>query len=436
VTAYWHPFADMASVSGHELVIARGEGVYLWDEAGQRYLDGTASLWHGHIGHGREEMVEAIAAQLRTLEAFQTFGDVANRPALELVERLVALSPMTDPRVFLCLGGGDAIDTAAKLARQYWAAVGQPERMHLISRTFAYHGTHGFGTSLVGMESMRQGMGPLLGSVSHVDHESPEALEAEIERVGAANVAAFFCEPVIGAGGVRPAPEGYIEAVAAICKRHGVLLVVDSVICAFGRLGTWFGYERWNIEPDMVVLAKGITSGYLPLGGVMVGSGIAEPFWRTAGGPMFRHGATYAGHPTCCAAALANLAILEREGLVARGRELEGELVDALAPLAEHAACGEIRGGLGLAAAVDLSPELLTSVPGAMGIYSTAIRAAGVLLRSQATGVAIGPPLIVERAHLDETPQRSATVLPQPLFRRSLPWTPRRRRCPAASSSR
>ena len=401
-SAYWHPFADMASVPGHELVIARGEGVYLWDDGGQRYLDGTASLWHAHIGHGREEMVEAIARQLRTLEAFQTFGDVANPPALELVERLVELSPMGDPRVFLCLGGGDAIDTAAKLARQYWAAVGQPERMHLISRTFAYHGTHGFGTSLVGMESMRQGMGPLLGSVSHVDHQSPEALEAEIERVGPGNVAAFFCEPVIGAGGVRPAPEGYIEAVAAICKRHGVLLVIDSVICAFGRVGTWFGYERWNIEPDMVVLAKGITSGYLPLGGVMIGNAIAEPFWSTPGGPMFRHGATYAGHPTCCAAALANLEILEREGLVTRGRELEGELMDALAPLAEHEACGEIRGGLGLAAAVDLTPEVLKNVPGAMGRYSAAIRAAGVLLRPQATGVAIGPPLIVERAHLDE----------------------------------
>ena len=294
-SAYWHPFADMAAVPGHELVIARGEGVYLWDDNGKRYLDGTASLWHAHIGHAREEMVEAIARQLRTLEAFHTFGDVVNAPTLELVDRLVQLSPMADPRVFLCLGGGDAIDSAAKLARQHWAAKGQPDRIHLISRTFAYHGTHGFGTSLVGMESMRQGYGPLLGSVSHVDHQSPEALEAEIERVGPANVAAFFCEPVIGAGGVRPAPEGYIEAVAAICKRHGVLLVIDSVICAFGRVGTWFGYERWDIEPDMVVLAKGITSGYLPLGAVVIGGAVAEPFWDHPGGPMFRHGATYAG---------------------------------------------------------------------------------------------------------------------------------------------
>jgi putrescine aminotransferase len=401
-SAYWHPFADMAAVPDHELVIARGEGVYVWDEDGQQYLDGSASLWHAHIGHGREEMIDAIARQLRTIEAFHTFGDVANRPALELVERLVQLSPMADPRVFLCLGGGDAIDTAAKLARQYWAVQGQPERFHLISRTFAYHGTHGFGTSLVGMESMRQGYGPLLGSVSHVDHLSPEALEAEIERVGAERVAAFFCEPVIGAGGVRPAPPGYIEAVATICKRHGVLLVIDSVICAFGRVGTWFGYERWDIEPDMVVLAKGITSGYLPLGGVLVSGAVAEPFWAEAGGPMFRHGATYAGHPTCCAAALANLDILEREDLIPRGRELEGELMDALAPLADHPACGEIRGGLGLAAAVDLTPELLQSVPGAIGRYSAAIREAGVLLRQQATGVAIGPPLTVERAHLDE----------------------------------
>ncbi len=401
-SAYWHPFADMAAVPGHELTIARGEGVYLWDAEGRRYLDGSASLWHMHIGHGREEMIEAIAAQLRTLDAFQTFGDVANPPALALVERLVELSPMADPRVFLCLGGGDAIDTAAKLARQHWAAAGKPERIHLISRTYAYHGTHGFGTSLVGMEAMRQGYGPLLGSVSHVDHQSPAALEAEIERVGADNVAAFFCEPVIGAGGVRPPPPGYIEAVAAICKRHGVLLVIDSVICAFGRVGTWFGYERWDIEPDMVVLAKGITSGYLPLGAVMISGAIAEPFWAGAGGPMFRHGATYAGHPTCCAAALANIAIIEREGLVTRGRELEGELMEVLAPLADHPACGEIRGGLGLAAAVDLSPEALQGVPGAVGRYAGAIRSAGVLLRQQATGVAIGPPLTVERGHLEE----------------------------------
>ena len=396
--SYWHPFADMAAVAGHELVIARGEGVHVWDADGKRYLDGSASLWHCHVGHGREEIVEAIARQLRTLEAYQTFGDLANGPALELADRIAA--PLSDdriPKLFLCLGGGDAIDTAAKLARQYWALQGSPERTHLISRTYAYHGTHGFGTSLA-MEPLRQSYGPLVESVSHVAYDDPQALEDELLRVGPERVAAFFCEPVIGAGGVRPAPAGYIEAIGAICKRHGVLLVIDSVICGFGRLGTWLGYERFAIEPDMVVLAKGITSGYLPLGGVLVSDEVSAPFWGEPGRAVFRHGATYAGHPTCCAAALANLDILERENLIPRGRELEGELMDALAPLAEHPAVGEIRGGLGLAAAVDLNAELLAA--GAMARFSAAIRDAGVLLRAQATGVAIGPPLTIEREQL------------------------------------
>jgi adenosylmethionine-8-amino-7-oxononanoate aminotransferase len=373
--------------------------VYVWDADGKRYLDGSASLWHCHVGHGREEIAEAIARQLRTLEAYQTFGDLANGPALQLADRIAGLSPMQDPKLFLCLGGGDAIDTASKLARQYWALQGSPERTHLISRTHAYHGTHGFGTSLA-MEPLRQGYGPLVESVSHVAYDAAQALEDEIMRVGPERVAAFFCEPVIGAGGVRPAPDGYLEAIGAICRRHGVLLVIDSVIAGFGRLGTWLGYERFAIEPDMVVLAKGITSGYLPLGGVLVSNEVSAPFWREPGRAVFRHGATYAGHPTCCAAALANLDILEREHLIPRGRELEGALMDALAPLAEHPAVGEIRGGVGLAAAVDLNAELLAA--GAMAQFTAAIREAGVLLRGQATGVAIGPPLTVEREQLAE----------------------------------
>lgn len=399
--SYWHPFADMAAVAGHELVIARGEGVHVWDDRGRRYLDGSASLWHCHVGHGREEIIEAIARQLRTLEAYQTFGDLANGPALELSERIAALSPMAHPRLFLCLGGGDAIDTAAKLARQYWAVQGQPQRTHLISRTHAYHGTHGFGTSLA-MEPLRQSYGPLVESVSHVAYDDAQALEDEIVRVGAGHVAAFFCEPMIGAGGVRPAPPGYIDAIGEICNRHGVLLVIDSVICGFGRLGTWLGYERFAIEPDMVVLAKGITSGYLPLGGVLVSAAVAEPFWSSPGGPVFKHGATYAGHPTCCAAALANLDILERENLIPRGQVLERDLMAALVRLIDHPALGELRGGLGLAAAVDLDAGLLATTPGAMPAFTNAIREAGVLLRVQATGVAIGPPLTIEREQLGE----------------------------------
>ena len=212
--AFWHPFADMAAVPGSELVLTRGEGVYLWDEQGKRYIDGSSSLWYAHVGHGRTEIAEAVARQMTTLEAYATFGDWSNRPAMELCERLAGFSARPGSKIFLTLGGGDAVDTAAKLARQYWAVQGQPERTHLISRAYGYHGTHGFGTSLAGMEPLRAGAGPLVPAVSHVDYASPQALEDEIARLGAENVAAFFCEPVIGAGGVRPAPEGYIEAVA------------------------------------------------------------------------------------------------------------------------------------------------------------------------------------------------------------------------------
>lgn len=401
-TSFWHPFADMAAVSGHELVIARGEGVHVWDRDGNRYLDAAASLWYSHVGHGRREIIDAVTAQMGELESFASFGDQANPRALELCDRLVDLAPMPGAKVLLGLGGGDGIDAAAKLARQHWAAVGRPQRTHLIGRTYGYHGTHGFGTSLAGSAPIRDGNGPLVGSVSHVDHASPEALEDEIERVGADRVAAFFCEPLIGAGGVRPAPDGYLEAVAAICERHEVLLVIDSVIGAFGRLGTWLGYERWDIQPDMVILAKGLTSGYLPLGAVLVSGRVADPFWDAPGGPMFRHGATYSGHPTCCAAALANLDILEREQLIPRGRELEGPLMDALAPLSDHGLVGEVRGGLGLAAAVDLTPEALANDPGAVARLYRGAREAGVLVRAQATGVAVGPPLIVEDEHLEQ----------------------------------
>ena len=398
-STYWHPFADMAEVAGRELVIVRGAGVHVWDDRGRRYLDGSASLWHAHVGHGRREIADAVARQMRELEAYQTFGDLAHPPALELCERLAALTEMPDPRVFLTLGGGDGIEAAAKIARAHFTLAGQPERMHLISRVHGYHGTHGFGTSLTGMETVRQGFGPLAGSVSVVEYDSADALEAEILRIGPERVAAFFCEPVIGAGGVRPAPPGYIEAVADVCERYGVLFVIDAVICAFGRVGTWLGYERWGIEPDMVVLAKGITSGYLPLGAVLVAGPVAEPFW--AGGTMLRHGATYAGHPTCCAAALANLDILESERLIPRGRELEDDLMAALEPLREHPAAGEIRGGVGLAAAVDLRADLQRD-HALVHAFHEGVREAGVLLRNQVAGVAIGPPLTVERAQLEE----------------------------------
>src|SRR3954464_4920060 len=401
-TRFWHPFADMGSVSQSELLIERGEGVYVFDAEGTRYLDGTASLWYANIGHGRTDVVDAVAAQMRKLEAYSTFGDFGNRPANELCERLAAVAPMDGARVFLASGGGGAIDTAAKIVRRHWVLQGHPERTHLISRTQGYHGTHGFGTSIGGIEANVTNWGPLVGGVSSVQYDSLPALEAEIMRVGPDRVAAFFCEPVIGAGGVHAPPEGYIQGVADLCAEHGILLVIDSVICGFGRLGTWFGIERWeDVRPDLIPFAKGVTSVYLPLGGVLVAGHVAAPFFEAPGGPMLRHGATYAGHPTCCAAANAVLDIYEREGLIARGRELEGPLRDALAPLASHPAVGEIRAGLGLLAAVQLSQDALESDPSAVAKLAQGAREAGVLVRPLLGAVALSPPLTVEQEHLE-----------------------------------
>ena len=261
---------------------------------------------------------------------------------------------MPDARVVLGSGGGDGIDTAAKLARRYWTEVGAPERVHLISRSAAYHGTHGLDTAFTGIEANREGYGTLLGEQTTVRHDSVADLEAAVTRIGPERVAAFFVKPVIGAGGVYPPPEGYLQAVAAICRRTGVLLVADAVICGFGRLGSWFGIERFGLEPDMVVFGKGVTSGYQPLGGVVVSGRVAEPFWSSPSAPVFRHGPTYAGHPAACVAALANLKVLEAERPVSRRQELERELLAALEPLADHPLVAEVRGGVGTLAAVEL----------------------------------------------------------------------------------
>jgi putrescine aminotransferase len=396
-TRFWHPYADMGAVRHSELVIERGEDVWVWDSAGNRYLDATAGLWYANVGHGRPEICAAVAAQMGRLAAYSAFFDYTNRPLIELTEALADRAPM-DAKVFLAAGGSDAIDTAAKLARRYWWELGQPERTLLISRTAAYHGTHGLGSSLGGIPSNREGFGPLVDTLQ-VRHDSLQELEQAVARVGADRVAAVFLEPVIGAGGVHPPAPGYIEGVADLCRRTGVLLVVDAVICAFGRLGTWFGIERWDVEPSMIVFAKGVTSGYLPLGGVMIDQRVAEPFWSAPGGPVFRHGSTYAGHASCCAAALANLEILERDGLLGRGAEQEKALLGALAPLTDHELVSEVRGGVGTMAAVALTRDVLDRLPGAVGHLMRATRAAGVLVRPGGSAVAVSPALTAGPEH-------------------------------------
>jgi adenosylmethionine-8-amino-7-oxononanoate aminotransferase len=408
-TRFWHPFADMGAVRGAEFVIERGEDVWVWDTEGRRYLDATASLWYANIGHGRPEIAAAVAAQMTKLESYSVFGDFTTSATLELTEFLAERAPMPS-RVFLTSGGGDSIDAAAKLARRYWYEVGQPDRTLLVSRTQGYHGTHGYGTGISGIGVNREGFGPQIES-EQVPHDSVEALEEVLARVGAERVAAFFVEPVIGAGGVIPPGPRYIEGVAALCERNGVLLVVDAVICGFGRLGNWFAIERWNAKADMITFAKGVTSGYLPLGGVIVSDHIAEPFWRAPSAPIFRQGATYAGHATCAAAGVANCKILESENLIARGAENEKPLHDALLALADHPAAGEVRGGCGTLAAIDVDPELRARDPGAVGRVAMGARRAGVIVRGLGAGVAVSPPLTATSEHFELITQAIAAGL-------------------------
>ena len=398
MTALWHPFADMSAVDGNELVLARGDGVFVWDEQGRRYLDGASSLWYANVGHGRPEIAAAVATQLAELENFHVFGEHANRPALELAERLAKLAPQLGSKVFLTSGGGDSIETAAKLARLYHGVRGEPSRRHLISRSNAYHGTHGIGTSIIGMP-YRDEFAPLVEQTSRVAWDSLDGLGAEIDRLGPETVAAFIYEPVIGSGGVLPPPPGYLEGAEELCKRHGILTVADVVICGFGRLGEWFGIERFALAPDLIVFAKGVTSGYLPLGGVIVAPAVAEPFWDGEG-QCFSHGATYSGHATCCAAALANLDLLERDELVHRAKKLEAGFYASLATLEAHPLVSEVRGGVGLMAAVALEPEVIERDPDTATRFARGAREAGLLTRGLRDGVAIAPPLIVGDEHV------------------------------------
>jgi adenosylmethionine-8-amino-7-oxononanoate aminotransferase len=388
----------MQTVARSERTITRGEGVFVWDDEGRRYIDGSSSLWYANAGHGRSEIAEAIAAQLAEIETFHVFGDFTNRPAHALADRLAALAPSPGSKVFLTSGGGDSIETAVKLARLYHARRGEPSRQHLISRSDGYHGTHGIGTSILGMP-FKEGFGSLVAQSSQVAWDSLEALEMEIARIGAHDVAAFLFEPVIGSVGVRVAPPGYLEGVQELCRRHGIVTVADSVIVGFGRIGGWFGVERFGLTPDLIVFAKGVTSGYLPLGGGIVAPHLAAPFWNEPG-DSFAHGATYSGHATCCAAALANIAILERDDLVSRARTLEGSFIEQLAALEAHPLIGEVRGGVGLMAAVALDPEWLSGQPGGASRFWSLARDAGVLTRGLFDGVAIAPPLIVESEHI------------------------------------
>jgi putrescine aminotransferase len=411
-TALWNPFANMATVAGHTVMITGGKGSTVHDSEGRSYLDALASLWYVNVGYGRTELAAAAAAQMRELAAFQTFGDFTSGPAEALARRVSDLAPMPDAKVFFTAGGGsDAVDTAAKLARAYWQAVGQPGKQITISRARAYHGMNAYGTTLGGIPANWDPAVPLVEHVEHVAWDDPAALDKAIADLGAERVAAFFCEPVIGAGGVYPPPEGYLAAVRDICRRHDVLYISDEVITGYGRTGEWFASGRFGLDPDIITSAKGLSSGYAPIGAVIVGPRVAEPFWRGAG-EWFRHGYTYSGHTTACAVALANLDLIEREGLVARVAELEPVLARILAPLADLPLTGEVRAGTGLLAGVEIAADARAADPGLAARLVSDIRDRGVITRLVGgTALQVSPPFVITEQEIGRIAEVFADAL-------------------------
>ena len=312
-----HPFAAPAKPAEEYLEIVRGEGCRVWDVYGKSYLDGTASLWYCAAGHGRQEINDAVTAQMAKLEAFHTFARFTNAPEDELAGLLLELEPIPDARVFLTCGGSEAIDSALKLARAGHKAAGDGGRTVVLSRHYAYHGVMLGGTSAGGLPANRDPFGTLLPDFFQVDRDSVDAMRAAVAYHGPERVAAIVTEPVIGAGGVFPPPDGYLAGLREVCDESGALLIFDEVITGFGRLGSWFGSHHYGVTPDMITFAKAITSGYLPLGGVIVGQKLRRWF-EDDPDYMLTHGGTYGGHPTCCAAGIANLKLMRAEDLPAR----------------------------------------------------------------------------------------------------------------------
>jgi len=348
---YMHPFTDHADLACRGArVIVRGDDIYLWDSEGKRLLDGMSGLWCVNVGYGRKAIADAVHAQIMQLPFYNSFFETTNLPAVELAQKLVSLAPPQFKRVFYTGSGSEANDTIVRMVRYYWELLGAPERQVIISRQNAYHGSTMAGASLGGMSEMHaQGGLPIPGIVhiaqpNYIESEQDVSaeefginaaycLERKILELGAGKVAAFIAEPVQGAGGVIIPSISYWQEISRICKKYGVLLVTDEVICGFGRLGTWFGCDYFGVEPDLMSFAKGVTSGYVPLGGVLVSSGVADVLALKGG--HFNHGFTYSGHP------VANLRIIEEEGLVARVRTDSGPyLARQFATLGNHPLVG------------------------------------------------------------------------------------------------
>ena len=340
LNAFLHPFAKPTKDNFIKLV--RGQGALVWDDKGNELVDGMASLWYCAVGHGRKEIADAVAAQITTLEAYSTFDPFTSEPVEKLAAKLVSICPMPDARVFFCGSGSEAVDSAMKLARLAHVQAGNPERTLIISRMRGYHGTNYGGTSAQGLPLNKVGYGPLVPDVEQVASDDLEAMSILMSQRGN-TVAAVIAEPLQGAGGVYPPTPGYLQGLRKLCDQHGAFLIFDEVITGFARLGTWFGSNFYGVNPDLLCFAKAVTSGYQPLGGVFVGSAVRKPLEAD---PDFflRHGYTYSGHASACAAALVNLEIIEREGLQDRAKHIGQRIGDALKALAQDGVIDHARG--------------------------------------------------------------------------------------------
>jgi len=428
-----HPFTDHGDLATRGArVIDRAEGIYVWDSEGQRMLDGMSGLWCVNAGYGRRELAEAAQAQMMKLAFYNSFFQTTNEPAVKLAAKLSSLAPTIGGRsfnhVFFSSSGSESNDTNVRMVRRYWDLLGQPQRKVIISRQNAYHGSTMAGASLGGMSGMHaQGDLPI-PNITHIGQpyffeeglpgETPAEfgvraagwLEDKILELGADKVAAFIAEPVQGAGGVIIPPDTYWPEIQRIVDKYGILLVSDEVICAFGRLGHWFAYEKFGYKPDLVTFAKAVTSGYIPLGGVMVGDRVAKVLIEQGG--EFNHGYTYSGHPVACAVALANIELMERENLPGRVKDDIGPyLAKAYATLADHPLVG-VAETCGFVAGLVLVKSKTPGADGRMQMFPDNLAVGmrcrahcfknGLIMRAVGDRMIIAPPLTMTHAQIDE----------------------------------
>jgi putrescine aminotransferase len=420
---FLHPFTDHQALAARGArVISRAEGVYIWDTDGNKILDAMSGLWCVNVGYGQQELIAAATNQLKTLPFYNAFFNSATPPAIELAELLSEVAPEGFKHFFFSSSGSESNDTNVRMVRRYWDLIGQPQRQVIIGRNNGYHGSTMAGASLSGMSGMHAQGGLPIPNIVHVEQpywyelgrdQTPEefgltaarTLEAKIIEIGADKVAAFIGEPVQGAGGVIVPPSTYWPEIQRICTKYDILLISDEVICGFGRTGQWFGCETFGFNPDLITFAKGVTSGYIPLGGVMVGERVAKVLIEQGGD--FNHGYTYSGHPVACAVAVANIRLIQKQKLVEHVRDDVGPyLASRFEQLRDHPLVGDTQ-TCGLMGALQMVKDKSNATPFdaklAVGMICRGhCFANGLVMRAVGDRMIVAPPLVITRAQIDE----------------------------------